>query len=380
MTELQEIVSSLLANEGAMVEPIEPDGIEVLAPAPLQRRLSVPEWFRLGFGTDTPAEAQRVTLESDWMDRFSGLLEDRGRFLEITVERDAGVRFPADVEPLVARQMALDNATYRIVKTGEARARYLLLSLRLVAVSDEKREDIVHLCVNESTCAPADSLAAPLRGILAGGRECAGAAAREDEGPKPWGSAEAVAYARRVLPARIRSLLKPFLAGMERRMKRDMERIHAYHTDLYREAARRLAVKAEKARDAEAGERERQRLAAIEREYHAKATDLSRKYAISVNVELIQTLRASVPVLRAELLLLRRKASRPYALDWNPLSRRLDDVACEACGGLSPAYAACDEHVHLTCAACHAPCPACGKPWCRVCSPRQCARCGGHPA
>jgi hypothetical protein len=159
-------------------------------------------------------------------------------------------------------------------------------------------------------------------------------------------------------------------------MKRDMERIHAYHTDLHREATSQLAAKLKKGLASDAIERDRARLAAIEREYRAKATDLARKYSIAVDVESIQALRASLPVLRAQLRILRRKASRDFALDWNPLSRKLDGVACEACGSLVAPFAACDEHVHLTCAGCHAPCPACGKAWCRACAPLRCAKCG----
>ena len=37
MSELREFVAELLERQGAAVEPLEPDGLEVLAPAPLQK-------------------------------------------------------------------------------------------------------------------------------------------------------------------------------------------------------------------------------------------------------------------------------------------------------------------------------------------------------
>jgi hypothetical protein len=37
---------------------------------------------RLGFAAEVPAVAIPVSLESDWLDRFGGLLGERGRWAE----------------------------------------------------------------------------------------------------------------------------------------------------------------------------------------------------------------------------------------------------------------------------------------------------------
>ena len=47
---MQHFVADLLAQQGALVEFIEPEGLEVLASPPVRQALGVNELFRIGFG------------------------------------------------------------------------------------------------------------------------------------------------------------------------------------------------------------------------------------------------------------------------------------------------------------------------------------------
>ena len=76
---LREFAVGVLAEAGALVERLEPEGLEALLPAPVQQALQTPDWLRLGFATELPPEAQRVSLESDWLTRLGGLLGERLR-------------------------------------------------------------------------------------------------------------------------------------------------------------------------------------------------------------------------------------------------------------------------------------------------------------
>ncbi|MDQ2801532.1 MAG: hypothetical protein M3Y41_02155, partial [Pseudomonadota bacterium] len=67
-------MAELLTARGALVEPIEPEGLEVLAPPPVRDALGLAEIDRLSFGPVQPPEARRVGLEGDWLDRFGRLL------------------------------------------------------------------------------------------------------------------------------------------------------------------------------------------------------------------------------------------------------------------------------------------------------------------
>ncbi len=388
MNTLRDVLAETLAAEGAIIEPIEPDGLEVLAPPHIQEALTIPEWSRLGFGPELPEEARRVSLESDWVERLERLLENRGRCLSLSLEHP--LPKPRDLQALAQQEMILENSACRLAEEEMAKTSYLLLTFRITAVSDEKSEDLLHLCINEANGASADSLVEPLLACLRAGRGIDATGSEDRELPGPWPARRVHALASRALPARIRVELSPFLSGMERRMARDLERLHTYHTDLRSEVATRLREKMRKSESVEIREeirkREESRLEAIEREYHAKVADLQRKYAMTVEVRFTQALRVAMPVIRVSLTILRRKGSRNYPLDWNPLARAFDSVPCEACW-LSPkrhasqnhalrrTLLACDDQLHLVCASCMSPCPSCGKAFCRACHPKQCPKC-----
>ena len=80
MGRMQGFVAALLARDGALVDAIEPEGLEVLATPHVQQALALPELCRLGFGAALPSGARRVGIETEWLDRFDRLLGDRGRW------------------------------------------------------------------------------------------------------------------------------------------------------------------------------------------------------------------------------------------------------------------------------------------------------------
>jgi len=156
MNPLQQFVADLLEKHGAAIEPCEPEGLEVLAPSEIQRTLGIAEWSRLGFGAELPPKASRVSLESDWIERLAGLLRDQGLLLQCAIE----VENPEPQHParILRHSLELLNATYRLESVSAVWTRFLLLSLRYTALSDEKRDGIVQLGFNLSNGATLDSM------------------------------------------------------------------------------------------------------------------------------------------------------------------------------------------------------------------------------
>ncbi len=377
MGALRDFVADLLESQGAAVEPIEPDELDVLAPEPLGRAMGWPELVRLGFGPAPAAGVTPIRLEGDWLDRFAGLIGDRGRFAERQLLLPREIAPPGTPERLIERAIELPNAVWRLRDAKPAWARCLLLAFRYTAVSDEKREGIVWLGFNTTTGGILDDeLLARLRVALA-----------DDpfwQAPQPevlaaagpaWDAQTLGARAAPLVERRVQSELKPFLRAMRRRLERDRTRVHAYHDDLRRAAQTKLAAlassKADKAE--EHARRERMRIAAIEREYAAKIDDLRHNFALRVTAECVQGLAVLAPVHRYELLIKRRKGERTVALDWHPAARSIELPLCEGGAGGGRARLVCDERLHLTDAAAEA-CSSCGKPWCRACD-AACPRC-----
>ncbi len=379
MGALRDFVADVLEIEGAAVEPLDPDGLDVIAPVSLRSALGWPEFLRLGFGAALTTGATRVGYEGEWLDRFGALLHDRGRWAERELPLASPVAPPSDTERLLDRAFGLPNATWRCRGAAPAWARCLLLLFRYTAVSDDKREGLLWLGFNRSTGAVLDDLLPRLLPLLTlehwqepdpSVRHVAGSG---------WDAAALQARISPLLETKARRELEPFLRSMRRRLERDRGRIHEYHQDLRLSALKRLAALAGAVNEKAEAERRREtlRVAAIEREYAAKVEDLRHNYALRVTVNWVQALEIFVPVHRYEVLIKRRKGERTVQLDWHAALRLPERPLCEAGLGLDRMRLVCDERLHLTDAAGQAPCPSCGKAWCRACHPAQCPRCGG---
>src|SRR6266567_817286 len=168
MGALRDFVADMLESEGAAIEPVEPDGLQVLAPESLRAAMGWPEWARLGFGATLPAGAMPIGLEGDWLDRFGALLGERGRFAERQLVVADSVAPPSDPERLIDRALELPNAVWRLQDAKPAWSRCLLLAFRYTAISDEKREGLIWLGFNQGTNAVIDDdMLGRLRPLLA---------------------------------------------------------------------------------------------------------------------------------------------------------------------------------------------------------------------
>jgi len=165
---------------------------------------------------------------------------------------------------------------------------------------------------------------------------------------------------------------------MRRRLERDRSRIHQYHGDLHLLAQKKLAALAGSRREKADNDRKREllQIAAIEREYAAKLGDHRHNYALRVHVEWVQGLALFVPVERFQVLVKRRKGETLMRIDWHPSVRLLESPSSHWGLGIGRTRLVCDDQLHITDPAGQAPCPSCGRPWCRACHPTACRRCG----
>ena len=154
---MQAFAAALLRHAGALVEPIEPEGLEVLAPPAVQRALQVDEMCHLAFGPSQLPSARRVGIEGDWLDRFGELLGEQGRWTRRFLPAPTRA-VPGDPERILGHELVLDNATFRLLGVTPAWTRYLMLDFRISAVSDEKRDFMLRLGFNLATGALPDEV------------------------------------------------------------------------------------------------------------------------------------------------------------------------------------------------------------------------------
>jgi len=373
MSDLKSFFSRMLTAKDAIVEPIEPDGINLLLPRSLQQSLKLPEFCRLGFGPITPDNAEKVTLNTDYLECAGEILGNDGRFLSLSYNGQSSYKWPSNPDLLLQKNMGLTNAAYRLKDTKKTTTSYLLLTCKAVAISDEKREDVLHLCINEGSGCVAEAMENRLISYVRSISNKDYMKAEKIDATLPLQKVAELAIKQ--LPVLVEKKFAPFLSAMERRMGRDLDRLHTYYSDLQREAAQRYVDKQNKKSGEEICDRERLKLSAIEREYPGKVEDLKRKFAITIETELIQLLRITMPVYRLCLTVMRKKGKRDIFIDWNPLSRKLELPACEACFSPLNSCLVCNENLHMLCSKCLSVCDVCNKRYCRACSPGKCSRC-----
>ena len=219
---MQHFAADLLTQQGALVEFIEPEGLEVLASPPVRQELGVNELFRIGFGATLPTGAERVGIESDWLERFGRLLGQHGRSARVVLHSDA--RAPSDLQGVLERALVLDNATFRLLNVVPAWTRYVVLDFRYSAVSDEKRDGVLRLGVNLATGALPDAVVEQMQnaGWLAADGPGSVLPA-EAELPADWQRDRLLELVDRALRPRLDAALDPFVKVLRRRLGRDQE-------------------------------------------------------------------------------------------------------------------------------------------------------------
>jgi hypothetical protein len=361
---LRAFTARLLEYRGAIVEFDGPGHLECYVPADVQERLGIAEYARLAFAPDPSPQSRQIGLDVEWLGRFQSLLDGAGNQLRVSL--DVEFQTPGSPERMLEKSLLLGNAVYKLLRVDRIWTTYYLNLLRYTAFSEETRDGLLLIGINGATGNLIEEGADRLfsMGIEADSE----ALAFETEGMLPT-----EALARRLetaLPERLDAAVAPFLSLLRRRMERDLARLHEYHDQLRRESLERL-------RKANAdADRERLRLEAIAREYAIKLADLKEKYAMRVDAGIVQTLALSMPVARFSVLVKRRKGERRIALDWNPVTRKLEIPACEFQASVDPTREVCDDRLHIVVPTALGPCWQCGKSFCRVCFPVRCPKCG----
>jgi hypothetical protein len=350
----------LLVSRGALVEAEGADALRAMLPAELGAALESGEWLSLRFGAGAGSDD-----ENEWLDRLSRLLPPDARAVSGRLRR-AIVVPPVDAAVALERGLALQNGIYRVLEDYQQSARYYFFGFHYTIESDETSLGVATVCLNAS----ARTLVLQPEFLLT--------AVKEDleEDPQPAIPRDELAQ---LFPIALRAAqpeIRRMAAGVEqsanRRLARDTERIDSYYKDLLSQIGKRIA---RRAADPDAADKERSRAAATQLDRAAKLEDLVRKYSLKIRVQPGDVLAVSLPVREISARLIRKKAERVAKLHWNPKLGALESPWCEGCS--APAYPLflCDDRVHFLCKSCAAPCPACGKHFCRACQPR--CKCGG---
>lgn len=361
---LPEVIENILTYHGAVVEKTNDNCLEVLSPESLSTALGLEEHSVLCFAYDkTEKGAIYASYDSDLFKALSGLLEGKGRFSVASFESSL-----PNTEKLlknIHENVTFNNATFRIMETEIKNIFYLLCYFRYTAISDEKQEGIIQVLTNELNLSTAP---------LANGIVALNVATEElkDINRIKFIVALQASYSAGIDSAKER--LKDFIRSLERRLNRDVRRVHEYYETLKSEAI--IAIKKKTVSASEnVDDLLKKKINAIETERKWKVQDLISKYSLNIQIEPVSVIRIETQSPVFWINIKRRLASRLFPVTYNPIVRQGDALPCELCFSPKKPYYICDDKLHIVCSTCFKTCHDCGKQYCGVCYKNGCPKC-----
>jgi len=312
--ELLAFCTELIEQHGGLIEPLS-QRLLALLPPPLAHALELSEELELG------SEQAPLLYGSPLLDRLVGFATREVPVVYGQIQ--APYLKKAGFEQLLGTDVRFVDGQVRIAGRAEARTTYLVLVCHYLALSDERKEGLVQVGIQEGSGA----LAPDLVGVW---REAHPEFFPPGKVPShfPVHLEHAVTVGMQQAEVLVRDELGDFLGSMQRRLQRDVTNTREYYAALHAEMEASLA-------NPHLTESQRQerlaKMADLPREMHRKTADLNEKYQVRVTVQGCAALRFLVDVVQLLVELKARKAQRSLRLIWNPLTRHLDPLVCESC-------------------------------------------------
>ncbi len=313
-SELIDFCTELIERSGGVVDSRSPE-LPALLSARLAQALEVPEEVRLD------SEKAPLLYGSPFLDRLIGFAT--GEVPVAYGQIQPGYLKKAGFEQLFGRDISFVDGLVRITGRAEARATYMVLTSHYLALSDERKEGLVQVAIQESSGAFIDGFEE-----LLGEFQPLFFPPGMTPSHFPVHLERSLQSGMRRVKNLVREQLSDFLASMERRLRRDAANTREYYEALAAEMEASLSHP----NLAEAQRQERlAKISELPAEMARKIEDLEQKYQVRISIAACAAERFLVDVVQLLVEVKYRKLSRSLRVTWNPITRGLDPLVCEQC-------------------------------------------------
>lgn len=372
--DLSRFVLDFLEHEGGVVAPPAYGVHEALLPDELAAQLRVDSYLQLAFGVEDQAGVLRLSVNHPLVDAMAEQAARQPAHAQVAINH---VRLEKPgLYDLAAKTLSFANARLSAPRNAAEQSalhHYLRFNFKATLLSDEKQEHIVAVTLDVQAGHAVRDREHLARLVTF---ETASAFDHLPQARPRWpGAGEAldsITWQALLLRAQAEAeaALQERLAAQQARNQRflelDQARLEDYYDALERDMRRRLAR-------ADAGEGERRsavesKIAALHSERTAKLADIRARYALRVELELINTLLTIQPKLLLPVEISNRRATTTRQAVWDPLLRRLEPLVCDVCGEPGEGLHLCTGG-HLAHRGCLAPqCVECNREYCQLCA------------
>jgi len=324
---------------------VEDQGLirDILLPEAAAQTLGVDDFFRVG--PEEVVEQGRlkvhaVQLNTPFLDRMLTLAGESAPFARAELKFD--YIKTQGFDRLIADRFQFHKSKVRVMKTGEARTRYLILTCRYTAQSDEIKQGLVEICVNLDTGVVIPDMARGLANVQ-----------KEFSVKKARGVNEKEIELIRTVVSRygqdlVEDRLASFVDSMNRRFQRDTASLDAYYQALETEMRQNLSrsgLSQDLVRERE------EKIAMIPAELAAKKKDLLNKYGIRIDFKPAAALYLTSACVTVFARLISGRSHTDFTLTYNPVTKDMDPVACQVCGAGTYSLGLCSS-LHINCLDC----------------------------
>lgn len=312
--ELMAFAVQVVEKFGGIAEQ-QDDRLMAVLPEHLARLLDLPEEAQLG-GEEMP-----LLYGSPVLDRFIQLTTQDIPLvfghIEVPYLKKAGF------EQQLSQDFEFTNARAHVTGRAEARTTYMVIVCRYIALSDERKEGMVEVGVQEHSGAVIENFETLWHQHKAEFYE------RGQIPPHfPIHIEQAVNNAMQEARNRAEARLVDFINSMKWRLQRDVRNTKEYYEALQKEMEAGLSHP----NLSETQKQERMaKIKDLPDEMERKIHDLTQKYKIRISLRACAVRRFLVDVAKVMVDIHHKKFKRQESFIWDPVTRRFDPLVCELC-------------------------------------------------
>lgn len=341
--DLAEFVCRFLENSGALLEKRN-HGVDVLLPRELAQSMDVAEYIRVV----TEAETEQDTFQypvhfgSPLLDRTLTMAASKPSLAECELKFHYIKK--SGFDRLLRDQFTFYKATGEISSVAEFRTRYILLTCKYLAQSDEQKEGLLNIPLHEETGAFVPELEQ-----LLPHQEKDFSASRRHSFTRSQID-RLMVFARPCISEAVEEKTIDFRKSMNRRFLRETAGLEEYYQALADEMKQSLNRTGLSDRGRAARE---EKISLIPQELAHKKKDLFNKYGVKVRVSLSAVLVIVTPAVRIHLNAKAGNVKKMLLMTYNPITKSIDPLVCESCKRSMYQIGFC-KNMHLVCTHCNA--------------------------
>lgn len=333
-----------LKDKGAVLESGN-EVVDILLPGDLSAALDVEEYISMAKDAESVKKfggqkCYSIQFQSPLLDKIVSMASSKPPFLQATLKFDY-IKTQGFAH-LIREQFEFYKSKITITDTARIKTRYILLTCKFLAQSDEQKQGLLDFSINLDTGALAPGMPRLIANV-------------EKEYPikdiqrySKEDIRRIYELVRRYGPDAVEQELLEFVQSMNRRFKRDSMSLDEYYNALeseMKESLSRTGISDKLIQERNV------KIDMIPDELAAKKNDLLNKYSIRISFVPVAALAVTTACVKVFAALVSGRKKINITMIYNPVTKQMDPMVCQSCG-MSMFFLGLDKNMQLNCTAC----------------------------